>query len=44
MVFVTQAVVHESAMMVEFLHTTLTVRAVEGPSRFDHAAIKTEVA
>ena len=42
-VLVSQTIVHESAMVVEFLHTTLTVGAVEGPSWLNYSAIEAEV-
>ena len=42
-VLVSQTVVHESAMVVEFLHTTLTVGAVESPSRLNNPAVEAEV-
>jgi hypothetical protein len=42
-VLVSQTIVHKSAMVVEFLHTTLTVGAVEGPSRLDNPAIEAEI-
>ena len=43
MIFVTQTVVHKGTMMVEFLHTVLTVSAVKGPSRLNNPAVKAEI-
>ena len=42
-IFVTQTVVHKGTMMVEFLHTVLTVSAVKGPSRLNNPAVKAEI-
>lgn len=43
MILVTQTIVHKSAVMIEFLHTALTVCAVKSPSRLDYSAIETEI-
>ena len=43
MVLVTQTVVHKGAMMIEFLHTMLTVSTVKGPSRLNNSAIEAEI-
>jgi hypothetical protein len=42
-IFVSQTIVHESAMVVEFLYTTLTVGAVEGPSWLYYPAVEAEI-
>jgi hypothetical protein len=42
-ILVSQTIVHESAMVVKFLHTTLTVGAVEGPSWLNYSAVEAEI-